>query len=281
MSETVVNPLNSLLNRDDLVQDFENYKMLFTTVQSNSFKLLIEALKDIHNDVQLSIDREKIEILTPDAHLVCLTHLRLDADKFEIFFCRHKLNLGLNLKHFYHLLKTIGNNDVLTCFVECKDDWKLHVVIDNKDKNMKDESKLKLLDVDQKVFAVPPLEFNSVISIRSQDFQKMCKDLERISKELHIRCKNKELTLTVKGDIGEKQITLRENHVNELLFTQSSDILVEDTFNMDYIVMFIKGSNLSTNLEIFMAQNTPLFLQYNVGSLGKLKFGLSSKAKLD
>jgi proliferating cell nuclear antigen len=251
--------LSHLVKWDNFEPDCENYNMLFTTVQSNSFKLLIEALKDIHNDVQLTIDRDRIEILTLDATNVCLTHLRLDADKFEIFYCRHKLTIGLNLKHFYHLLKTIGNNDVLTCFVERKNDWKLHVVIDNDDKNMKDESKLKLLDVDQNIFQVPPVEFNSVISIRSQDFQKMCKDLERISKELNIRCEGKELTLTVRGDIGEKQITLRENHVNELLFTQSSELVVEDTYNMDYIVMFIKGSNLSTNLEIFMAQNTPLF----------------------
>jgi proliferating cell nuclear antigen len=253
----------------------EEYRMIFRTVQSNAIKTLIEGLKDIIVDVNFKVNDKGIQVTAIDGKLVTMVHLNLVASGFEFFYCNSPITLGINIKSLYIFLKTVGNNDVITMSVSRDDLTKLNIIIENKEKNMKVKSKLRLLDLNEEGYTIPNIKFDSVIKLPSNDFQKYCKDLSNISDTIIIKNENNQFILAVDGDAGAMEIVLSETIIMELNRISDDDFCGK--FDIKYLLLFIKNSNLCTNVEIFLKKNLPLILVYSVASLGSLKFVLAPK----
>ena len=72
------------------------YLLNIKTIQAATFKQVIDALKEILMDVNLEIDETGIKIVAMDKTHIVLIHLKLDADKFEIYECAKKTYGGIN-----------------------------------------------------------------------------------------------------------------------------------------------------------------------------------------
>lgn len=260
---------------DGISVNCTDYRVIFKTVQSNAIKTLIEGLKDILNDVNFKIDKEGLQIMTIDGKRITIVHLKLVANSFEFFFCDSPIEIGVNMKSLHALLRTVGNNDVITMFVDKKDTTRLNIVIENKEKNIRDISRLKLLDINEDIYTIPNIEFDSVIKMPSNDFQKICKDLSNISDTITISSEDSKFKMSVEGDIGQKEIILGET-VN-VAFKQLSKVNVTGKYDLKYLLLFIKSSNLCSTIELFLKKDLPLVLLYSVASLGSLKFVLAPK----
>ena len=88
------------------------------TIQSAAFRILIEALKEILTDANLEFDSTGIKIMAMDPSHTVLVHLKLDASNFEYYECLNKKILGINMLNLFKLIKTMGNNDTLTLYLE-------------------------------------------------------------------------------------------------------------------------------------------------------------------
>ena len=66
------------------------YILNIKTIQASTFKQVIDALKEILMDVNLEIDETGIKIVAMDNTHIVLIHLKLEADKFEIYECEKK-----------------------------------------------------------------------------------------------------------------------------------------------------------------------------------------------
>lgn len=64
--------------------------IIIKTVQSSTIKVLIEALKEILTDTVLEINENGIKICTMDSTHTILIYLRLDASKFEYYYCESR-----------------------------------------------------------------------------------------------------------------------------------------------------------------------------------------------
>lgn len=256
------------LNSDD-------YRMIFMTVQSNAIKTLIEGLKDIIVDVNLKVNKNGIQMTAIDGKLVTMVNLNLIASSFEYFHCVNDITLGINIKDLYVFLKPVGNNDVITMNVHKDNLTKLNIIVENKEKNMKVVSSIRLLDLNEDAYNIPDIDFDSVIKMPSNDFQKYCKDLSNIADTVIIENKNNEFVLAVDGDVGSTKIVLGETVSVE--FNKLSNDDFRGKFDIKYLLLFIKNSNLCTNVELFLKKNLPLILVYSVASLGSLKFVLAPK----
>lgn len=261
------------------MEDVSDYRMLFKTVQSNAIKTLVEGLKDILNDVNLKVNKDGIQIITIDGKKITIVHLKLVAKSFEFFHCSSPIELGINMKHLYALLRTVGTNDVITMYVTNNDITRLNIVIENKEKNVRDISKLKLLDINEAIYKIPNIEFDSVIKMPSNEFQKICKDLNNISDIVSIASEDSKFKMSVEGDIGQKEIVIGET-VN-VVVNKISDKNVKGNFDLKYLLLFVKSSNLCSTIELFLKKDNPLVLLYSVASLGSLKFVLAPKVNED
>ena len=141
-------------------------------------------------------------------------------------------------------------------------------------------SYLNLLDINEDVIQIPDVEFDSVITMQSNDFQKLCRDMLPLHNILKITSTNGEFVLSVKGDFAEQSIKIGET-VNGLTFSKQMEAnkVVEGEFDLKYINLFTKSTNLCSTIEIFIRQNYPLILLYSVANLGSLKFCLAPKTE--
>ena len=84
-------------------------------------------------------------------------------------------------------MKIMGNNDTLSLKVEENDISTLHIIIENSEKNSTTRFKLNLMDLHEENIEIPPPSFESVITMPSLDFQKICRDMPNLAEELEIK----------------------------------------------------------------------------------------------
>jgi proliferating cell nuclear antigen len=248
------------------------YSLEIKTVQSQAFKILIEALKELLTDTCIEFDETGVKIVSTDSTHCVLVHLKLDAAKFEYYHCEQKVTIGINMLNFYKLVRTINSNDTLTLFIDSADINHLGIKIENGEKNSKTTYKLNLLDFDNDKISIDNAEFNTVINLPSADFQKICRDMNNIADKVEIKNIGNQLILSCKGDFCNQETIIvdNDNGINTIN-NKKNDEIVQGVFNLKYLVTFTKCTNLCSTVELLLKNDYPLVIRYMVASLGELK----------
>lgn len=247
------------------------------TVQSQAFKILIECLKELITDSTIDFDESGMKIVCMDTSHCVLAHTKLYADKFEFYRVDNKISIGVNFINFYKLIRTINSNDTLTLFIESNDLNHLGIKIENGEKNSKTTYKLNLLDLDSQQIHIDDAEFNTVINLPSVDFQKWCRDMYNIADNVEIKNIGNQLILACKGDFCSQETIIvdNDNGVNNITYKKNSNDIVQGIFNLKYLVLFSKCSNLCSTVEVLLKNDYPIVVRYLVASLGSVKLCLA------
>ena len=105
----------------------------------------------------------------------------------------------------------------------------------------------------------------------SSDFLTYISELSIISNDIRVLNDNNKLILCSKGDFAEQTIEVESSSSNRESSIKESE---SGIFNIKYIQMFTKATNLCNTVEIFIKNDFPLTLLYNVANLGNIKFCL-------
>ena len=143
-----------------------------------------------------------MKILTIDGTHVALVYVKLKMESFEQYYCDETLIVGVNLSSLYKLIKTTTSHDTVVFYVSRDEPNKLGIELQNADENKKTCFKLKLLDIDHNECCIPELEFESVITIPSVYFQRICRDMLKLSETIKIKSNGTNLILSCSGDFA-------------------------------------------------------------------------------
>ena len=250
------------------------------TVQASTFKQVIDALKEILMDVNLEFDETGMKIVAMDSTQVVLVHLKLNADRFETYACEKKLYVGINMLKLHMLIKTIGNNDVLTLYVSEDDPNNLGIRIENPDKNSRTTFKLAMLDVDPLTLPPIAMDFETIITMPSVDFQKVIRDMHNLAEYIEISNIENQLMFKCKGDFCSQQTIIGTDGNQAIQVTKNvarTHEIIQGIFSLKYLSMFTKCTNLSSTVELYIKNNYPLVLCYSVASLGSIRLCLAGQ----
>ncbi len=246
------------------------------TIQVNPFKTLIESLKDILADVNIEFNEEGMKIITMDSTQTILVHLKLDAANFEYYYCKNKQTIGVNMVNLFKIIKTLTINDTLTFFMEESDMNTLGITIVNGEKNRKSTIKFKLIDLDIVNFKAPSTKFESILTMPSDEFNKICRDMSLLTEVIEIKSVGNQLILGGMGDFADQETVLGEFQ-NGLSFKLlgDEDKIIQGYYNLKHLQLFAKCTSLCNSIELYMKNNYPLVIKFAVGSLGNLTFVVS------
>ena len=273
-------------NNTDLInsQDLNNV-LTIKTVQIAPFRILMTALKDILLDTNIIFSKDGIKIINMDKTHTILVHLNLKAENFEFYQCNYeKIIIGVNMLHLFKLINSIDNDDTLTIYIE-KEDYndgivsELGLKFENGDIKQSKIQKLKLIEPEQEQLELPDIIYSSVINMPSSDFQKIVRDLANISEKLEIKSVGDELIFKCCGQYAKAEIRRSEtsgNNSMQFIQKQNPDNIIQGEFSLKNLVYFIKCTNLCSQIEIFLKNNKPLIVKYNVASLGEIKLCLAA-----
>lgn len=249
----------------------------FKTIQCTAFRILIEGMKEILNETNMIFDEGGIKILTTDNSHSVLVHVKLEGQHFEEYICNQKTMIGINLFYFYKLIRGIGNNDTLSVYM-AKDNLNcIFIKIENSEKNFVTNFKFHLLDLQRDIFKIPDTEFEAVVAIPTNDFQKICKNMAtNIGEKIEIKLYDHQLIMSTSGDHAEQTTVLNQNASGMRILNQANENpFVQGVYSLKHLVLFTKCTNLCNNVEIFLKNDFPIILQYHVSTLGIIRLGLA------
>jgi proliferating cell nuclear antigen len=259
----------------------EEYLMNIKTIQAPIFKQVVDALKDILTDVNLEIDNSGLKIVAMDNTNIVLIHLKLEAEKFEEYFCEKKMYIGICMLKLHMLIKTIGTNDLLVLYVKKDEPNSLGIKIINNEKNVETNYKLSTLDIDVLNIEIPPVDFHTIITMPSAYLQKIIRDMHNLAEYIEIRNVADQLVLSCDGDFCNQETILGTEKSNNITICKSNEDAVQEiiqgVFSLKYLAIFTKCTNLCSNVEIYLKNSYPIILKYSIASLGEIKLCLSQQ----
>jgi len=253
------------------------------TVQISPFRTLMTALKDILLETNITFQPDGIRIINMDKSHTILVHLLLPAQNFEFYECKkEKIIIGVNVFHLFKLINTIDNDDTLTIYIEngdYVDGIVSHLALKFENGEIKQckTQKLRLIEPEPEELEYPDVKFSSVINLPSTDFQKIIRDLSCISEKLEIKSVGNELIFRCSGQFASAEIHRAESDGSMgYILKQDASKIIQGEFSLKNLSYFIKCTNLCSQIELYLENDLPLVVKYNVASLGTIMLCLSA-----
>ena len=252
------------------------------TVQIAPFRTLMTALKDILLETNISFQPDGIRIINMDKSHTILAHLFLAAPNFEFYECtKEKIIIGVNMFHLFKLINSIDNDDTLTIYIEnsdYNDGVVSHLALKFENGEIKQckTQKLRLIEPEPEELVYPDVKFSSIINLPSADFQKIIRDLSCISDKLEIKSVGNELIFKCSGQFASAEIHRAESDGSMgFVLKQDSAKIIQGEFSLKNLGYFIKCTNLCSQIEVYLENDLPLVVKYDVASLGSIKLCLA------
>lgn len=269
----------------------ENSKRVFSIKSSKAviIKQLLEIIKPYIKECNLMITPEGIKISTLDISKTSVTYVKLNANKFEHYHCTQNIIIGIDTTIFFKAIKNANRRETITFYMDNNDRDKLCIELADPFMGKVKDYKLNLLELDDKIFKVEDIEFSSIINIPSVQFQQIIKDIHLLDgKIVEIKSIDRQLIFTsVDGNaefrtsISEIDDTLNKDHktllqqngedLRSVRFAKNTNNIVQGKFKMSTLLLFIKASHLCDNMNLLIANDKPLVLEYFVADLGILR----------
>jgi len=253
------------------------------TVQISPFRTLMTALKDILLETNITFQPDGIRIINMDKSHTILAHLFLAAPNFEFYECKKdKIIIGVNMFHLFKLINSIDNDDTLTIYIENADYAEgivshLALKFENGEIKQCKTQKLRLIEPDPEELEYPDVKFSSIINLPSADFQKIIRDMSCISDKIEIKSVGNELIFKCSGQFASAEIHRAESDGSMgFVLKQDSSKVIQGEFSLKNLGYFIKCTNLCSQIEVYLENDLPLVVKYNVASLGEIKLCVSS-----
>lgn len=270
------------MSKDDLLFNI-------TTVQTNAFKNLIEALNCILIDCNFEIvpddennnDGGCIKILAVNNQISMLVHLKLQSKNFDVFQCKKNQIIGINMQNFYKIIKPITNSDILSIYRESSSENRnrLCININNKEKKQVFNYSIQIIDIDNDVLDISKVTFEAIVVMNSNDFQKILKDMNGLeAKNVNISLIGNTFKIYCCGDIGNGCAELYENESGNIFINRQKgceDVVITGKYELKNLLLFTKCTNLCNSIEIYLKNDYPIFIKYTIASLGYMHLCLS------
>jgi proliferating cell nuclear antigen len=252
------------------------------TISPANIRSLVDVLKDLVTDTPIVFDSGGLLVraMSPERHFI--VHMRLDADKFQHYYC-NELFVGINMLNLHKFMRTLdkSSQDVLVMSINENDPNHMCICLENADKRQRIKFSLNLIDLNNPHIMPLPTEFTASIQLASADFLKLCRDMVTVSKVVEIKSVGNQIWFSCSGDIGKYEQVMVSDREDADSADPATEEIVQGVFLLKYLNLFSKCATLSPAVELFMANDQPLVVRYQVASLGEIKLAMASMAPDD
>lgn len=254
--------------------NLSSYLFYCKTSEGYIIKILSELLQNNIKNGCFIVNEAGIIFRMTDSNRRILVDISLKADNFNNFkFKGNSLSIGLNLSHFYKMLKNIKKKDSLILFIEMNKEDELGIKVIPKEKNRITTSFVKIqnlqsLDIDM------PSNYGKPVNIPSNEYIKMIKDINNMGGNV----------ISIASGQGFIKFNCNTNDIysREIFFGEDdkSEVTCTQDFDMEQLYRISKITGLSNVIQIYQQNQSPLFFSSNIGNLGKISIYIKDKKQI-
>ena len=252
--------------------------------EGNLLKKIIEAIKDLVQEANVDCSETGLTMQAMDASHVSLCSLNMRSGGFDHFRCDRSISLGLNLANLGKILKCAGNDDVVTLKAEDEPDT-LTLMFEAPNQERISDFELKLMDIETEHLGIPNEEYKCTISMPSNEFQRIIRDLSVIGETCIISCTKEGVRFSVSGDLGKGNVTVRQSSAVDGDEKEQVKIQMEEpvtlNFALRYLGFFTKATPLGPTVKLHMSPDVPIVVEYPMENIGSISYFLAPKIDED
>ena len=240
------------------------------------FKKLIELTEPIVSSAVLYFNQDGISINSLDQCQVALLSFHIDKDKCKKYKLKDKeLELGLDFKKLNQVFKTYNDNDEM--ILKCNSPDKLILYFKNNKTKKKVTHRIPTLNLEYSPHDIPkPDQYHVKLSVNPSCILTIMKNCSMFGSDVNITVDSDMDTInfSVESLDGKSEFTYEQDDNEFKVIDIKEDFSAN--FQLEYLLKFAKFANLSTDLDIILDNNAPIFLKY-ITPLGDVLLFLTPK----
>jgi proliferating cell nuclear antigen len=270
--------------------DITTNVLTMQTIQISPIRNLFSALKDLVPDVTMIVDKSGMKIINFDKNHTTLVAVKIKFEKHEC--SPDKIVVCANSLHLFKLISNTSNDDLFSMYID-KNDYHggsvshLGLQYDNGKIQQCNNYKLRLFEPEEEELQVPEVNYSAIIHMPSSGFQKIVRDLTGLSDRIKIESVGDDLIFSCTGPFASSRIFRTEQKSNMSDIEDKGDSIkfrkkppvstvMCGEFSLKSLNNFIKCTPLSQHLEIYLQNDLPLIVKYDIGSnMGDIRLCLS------
>lgn len=259
----------------------ENNIVEFQTIKPDPFKKLFESLKEVIVDVNLVFDLDGLKIYAMNNHKTALVYFRIKKESLEHYYVAERFLAGINIITFFKQLKSGQSDDILLLNIDSRCSDTVNITYSSEFRES--VSRYSLMNVDEEDHYNQKYEYSSNIKVRANILQTTIKDLSQITKNIEIKNIGHQLIFsTYDSDQSDhsisKDITIKLEQ-DSISGDIDEDDITQGVFDIELIVRFVKATTINPNgfVKMYLKNDAPLILEYDISSLGLLRFMIFQK----
>lgn len=227
-----------------------------------TFKIIIEVLKELLSEANIDfIKNDCMKITCVDVTRSILIDLKMNKNNFSTFRCKNKLSIGVSFTNFYKFINSVKTNDKLHLYIDNNNINNLAINIKQENRVWTKKSKMALLEISSQDIKIPKDGIQCIITMNSSEFHDICKELQSIGDYIEIRCNKDKILFKTKGIIGEQ---VWDSTNMKIKLSNNSPLEIYGIYELKKIASFSKLTKLSVRVRLFMKNNFPLILKYDI-----------------
>jgi len=227
-----------------------------------AFATIFRQLKNIVADVNIDLNYDTMYIQGMGDSQVCLFELLIQKDWFTEYEVNKSFVMGLHCEFMFKMLNCLEDGQKITMYMK-EDADKLSVDFESigENKTIRKCFKMPLMNIDSDHLNIPEKEYQTDISIMSDEFSDLISQLSIFGEELRINCK-KTVDLTSKGDMGQMTASIEEENIVE--YAIEEEAIVNVCVSLNLIEKMCGFSKISEVAYLHCSNGSPVKLHYSL-----------------
>ena len=224
----------------------------------------IATIAELIDETELHIREYGIKMIAADRAVVVVVDFFLDRSVFKEYKYTEDARIGINLQNLLQILKRAGEGDALTIKLA---DGKLDLTLKGKGTR---KFVLPLIDISRE--ETPPidkLDFTASLTVSSDELGKGIEDAELITDSVIFTVRKDQLTLKGESDSSFTQLDLMKGEGDLKIIDIGQPVRAR--YSLDYLKKIIKAKKLSPEVKLWMTNDYPMKIQFDVA--GKMQLG--------
>ena len=253
------------------------------TSEGYTIKVLADLLQNNIKTACLLVDERGMHLTMFDSHRTVCFAFDLLAENFQVYKFRpsNSLYLGLNLGHFYKMIKSIKKKDSIVLFIKAENPTDLGIKVVPKENNRITTSYIKIQNI-QNLDVTLPDGYTNPIIVPSNEYQKMCKDMNTISTSVKVCAKKYSIRFACDaGSVYSREVSFGELDADSDSDEEDDQVRYSDSFHTEQLSRIVKVAGLGDNIQVYVSDDLPMMFRTNVGTLGRLSIYIKSRTLID